>query len=271
MSHIPSPHMVESFGNGQRSFFEDDNEGFIIVNGRRIRYGNGISGRKIMEMAGNDRGRRVVKVSGGCVKKIEPQHYYTPEELIDKHGRSVKITTMPERTKGGLFDFLSSVLGQAPQESAPSQLGIFGGQRSEISRQIITEQVIDLAENYFKHPVVFDEKTADYVIFPKFRLPRNWSQPTTPLLIMFPRDYPVLPPIGFYLPDTLPSPHGHKYSEAYHSASSAPLQEGWHWYCCYVEDGSWRPAPLHAPKSQRKGDNLWTYLTLINEVLASND
>lgn len=286
MSSIPSSRSFSQ--QPSQPFTRQSGDNYVIINGRRISCDSGISGQDITNMAGNTSGRRVVKVSGGWVEKIEPSRWYRPEDLKDRNGNPVKIKTMPERTKGGFFDFFSGsqpsarVVTPAPNPQprgvpAPqaravrAPQGMFGGVRSDYSRALIREQVIDVARNYCKSPVTFDEDNADWVVFPQFRLPRGWSQPTTALMIMFPRDYPVLPPIGFYLPEDLPSPHGHLYGNAYHNASAAPLKEGWHWYCCYVSDGAWQPAPMNARKGWRDGDNLWTYLTLVNEVLSSND
>lgn len=263
MSNIPSPYVFAQTPYQQPA----DNEDIVIINGRRVACSAGLSGQEIISQTGKPYGRRVVKVSGGYVQKIDPLRHYAPHELKDKNGRPVKIKTMPERTKGGFFDFIG--LGMHTPDSTPQN--IFEGRRTPTSHKLITEQVIDVARNYFKSPVSFDEENADWVVFPQFRLPRGWSQPATPLLVNFPRDYPSLPPIGFYLPDTLPSPHGHKFSHAYHNASSAPLLQGWDWYCCYIAPGGWQPAPPTSRNGWRDGDNLWTYLTLINEVLASND
>ena len=269
MANIPSAHAFIQSPYQQQS----GNEDFVIINGRRVACNAGISGQEIINQSGNSYGRRVVKVSGGYVQKIDPSHHYAPHELKDKNGRPVKIKTMPERTKGSFPNFLMSLVSRPQQISAPpsTSQNMFEGQRTPASLQLITEQVIDVARNYFKSPVTFDEENGNWVVFPQFRLPRGWSQPATPLLINFPRDYPVLPPIGFYLPDTLPSPHGHKFSRAYHNASNAPLLQGWDWYCCYLASGGWQPAPLNSRNGWRDGDNLWTYITLINEVLASND
>ena len=256
MSCIPNSHSFDQppFSSVNRYAREQ----YIIVNGRRIACGNGISGFDIAAAAGNPRKRRVVKIAAGQVQKIDASHYYSPEELMDRNGRPVKISTMPERTKGGFIP--GSVNTQNP----------FSGFRSAFSRHLILDQIDDVARNFFKAPLRFDEN-ADWVVFPTFRLPGNWSVPTAPLMILFPTDYPAVPPIGFYLPDTLPSPNGHKFSRVYHSASDAPLLRGWHWYCCNVDDGAWQPAPMNARNGWRDGDNLYTYITLINEVLASSD
>ena len=147
---------------------------------------------------------------------------------------------------------------------------IYPRQRSEYSRSIITEQVIDISANYIKGEVNFDEDNADWVVIPKFRLPRSWGVPNAPLLIIFPLDYPTTPPIGFYLPNTLQSPNGHFFHKAYHGAETAPILNGWNWYCCTVNAGSWQPYPARSSGEWRRGDNIWTYITLINEILGSD-
>jgi hypothetical protein len=179
-------------------------------------------------------------------KQIDPSQRYSKDELIDKKGKPVKISTIPDRSKGS-----------------------FDGSRDHLSKNIVTEQVFDVATNLFKDGVDFDEDNADWMVVPKFYLPPNWRSiaRTTPLMVLFPTEYPEMPPIGFYLKDTLPSPNGHVYKNAYHEASAAPIQKGWNWYCCYIAPGAWRPAR----NNWRRGDSLWTYFTLINEVLASAD
>jgi len=91
-------------------------------------------------------------------------------------------------------------------------------------------------------------------------------------LIVFPTEYPVLPPVGFYLKQDIPlSVNGHLYQSAYHEACSDPLTQGWKWYCVYINAGSWQPAPVIHSGDWRKGDSLWTYFTLISEVLSGTD
>ena len=155
---------------------------------------------------------------------------------------------MPERAKGG---------------------SLFSGSRSEYSRAIIAEQVEEIAAKFVRGRVDFDGDNADWMIFPAFRLPRIWRRFAAPLMIVFPRDYPTTPPIGFYMPNWLDSPNGHFYETAYHGASEAPTLAGWNWYCCTVNDGCWRPYPARFRGEWRFGDNLWTYITLVNEVLGS--
>ncbi len=112
------------------------------------------------------------------------------------------------------------------------------------------------------------------VFFLDYVLPPIWHNiaRTTDLLIIFPTEYPELPPVGFYLKEEIPlSVNGHLYQTAYHDACSDPLTQGWKWYCVYIHPGSWQPAPVQYPGDWRKGDNLWTYFTLISEVLSGTD
>lgn len=239
--------MSTSFPNSGN--YSQRDRDFIIINGRRIPCDGGMRGSDIVRAAGVSSGRRVVSVGMGKAEAIDPDRVYTSNDLKDRHGNPVKIKTMPDRTKG-----------------AP----LFFGPRHQQSRQLITEQVFDVAQKYATSGLDFDEEDAHWMIFPQFRLPRNWSRRSAALMVIFPTDYPVIPPIGFYLPSDVPSPHGHKFSQAYHDASAVPLQEGWDWYCCTVNPGAWRPTPANSPGGWRSGDNLWTYITLINEVLGND-
>ena len=221
---------------------------FVIINGRRVPVEEGVRGDALGRMADAGPGRRPVKVADGRSELLDPSHRYSAADLTDRHGRPVKITSIPDRTKGA---------------------ELYTGRRDAWSAAIIREQVYDLAGKFVRGNVDFDEDNADWMVIPQFRLPANWSVPSTSMLLVFPREYPVNPPIGFYLPASLVSPNGHFYGQAYHGASSAPTLEGWNWYCCTVNAGSWRPSPVRYSGDWRRGDNLWTYITLINEVLAS--
>lgn len=219
---------------------------FIIVNGRRMPLSSDrISGNEINNMAKPKSGRRTIIRNGMNSETINPYKNYSKSDLIDKKGNPVKIETIPDRTKGS-----------------------FEGKRSALSKQIITEQVYDLALHYFKSGVNFDEEDANWMLVPKYVLPKKWHHiaTATELLIIFPTEYPALPPIGFYMKESIPeSPNGHFYAQAYHEADKAPLEAGWKWYCVYVNQGSWQPNK----HEWRKGDNLWTYFSLIREVLSS--
>lgn len=227
---------------------QTSNSNFVIINGRRVPVENHVRGDMLGRMANAGPGRRPVKVADGRSELLDPYRIYSSEELKDHRGRPVKISSIPDRTKGS---------------------PLFTGYRDTRSAAIIREQVEDLAGKFVHGNVDFDEDNADWMVIPKFHMPPEWGVAYAPMLLVFPREYPVTPPIGFYLPEWLQSPNGHFYGHAYHGASSAPILEGWNWYCCTVNDGSWRPCPVRYSGDWRRGDNLWTYITLINEVLAS--
>ena len=224
-----------------------------IVNGRRIQVPpSGITGQNLIHQVNAGPGRRPVIQQGMAFKSIQSGYTYKPSELFDKHGNPVKITTIPDRTKGVTY----------------------GGNRTALSRAIITEQVYDIAEKLFKRGISFDEEHADWMIANDYVLPPLWHNvaATTDLLIVFPTEYPELPPVGFYLKEDIPlSVNGHLYQSAYHEACSDPLTQGWKWYCVYINAGSWQPAPVQRSGDWKKGDSLWTYFTLISEVLSGAD
>jgi hypothetical protein len=151
----------------------------------------------------------------------------------------------------------------------------FGGSRTQVSKQIIFEQVTSVSENYYKDKLIdIDSDDANWVVFDEFLLPPRWKgiARASPLLITFPMEYPTLPPVGFYLSASLPkSANGHMYQAAYHSADKAPLAKNWFWYCVYIDAHNWQPAPYRRQGDWRNGDSLWEYITMINEALQSND
>lgn len=219
-----------------------------IINGRRIdpkSIRNGISGHELVRQAQAGNGRRPILECGGKVQQIDPSRHYSPFELVDKHGRGAKVTSMPDRSKGHSF----------------------GGHRPAISKRLITEQVVDVAEHLFKQGLEFDDEEAHWMVVPNFYLPPRWHAIAreTPLLVAFPNEYPALPPIGFYMMADIPiSPDGHFFQGVAHNAWDEPIARGWKWYCTYIHDGAWQPA-----RHWREGDNLYTYFHLINEVLGN--
>jgi hypothetical protein len=231
-----------------------------IINGRRVdpnRIPNsGVYGQDVINELKLSPGRRPVFMKPGGFEQVDPNRRYSKRELLDKKGQGIKVEDIPDRTKGS---------GENP----------FAGRRSELSKRIIYEQVVDIAEHlYVGDRIDFDEKDSDWLIIKFFPLPNSWHHiaRSTPLLIVFPKQYPEIPPIGCYMRETIPqSPNGHYYAAAYHAASMAPIEKHWKWYCVYVQPGAWKPAVVRRPGDWKRGDNLWTYLTLINESLASSE
>lgn len=155
----------------------------------------------------------------------------------------------------------------------------YGGQRDKKSKQIIYEQIVSLSENFAKGSAIdFDEDNFNWIVFTEYLLPNRWrgTARSTPLLISLPMEYPRLPPVGFYLPAELPSsPNGHLYARQYDHAQNIadpePIRKNWYWYCVFIEPGNWKPSTFRRAGDWNRGDSLWEYLTLIGEVLQSDD
>lgn len=209
------------------------------LNNGKLIDGRTYSGAEILKDV--PEGRRVVEVNGKCVKNLDPRKNYGPEDIRRK------IRVMPQRIKGGYF-----------------------GVRSVRSTEMIRSQIVDVSEKLFKGATTidYDDLRCDWMVVERYQLPFGWNRSIAPLMIIFPTEYPEIPPVGFYLPNTVTGPH--LFDRAYDNASDAPLKQGWRWYCVRVQPGSWRPAWGRYADDWRKGDNLWDYFTLIGEVLGGS-
>jgi hypothetical protein len=168
-------------------------------------------------------------------------------------------------------------LFQAPNEQALyDELGdraaqVFGSETSAGLRTTrIVNEVLMIAPYFSKHEgVSYDEENADWLMIPKYPLPARWRERWCSLLIIFPEMYPVAPPIGFYLNRQFQLKSGAQdpHLVGYGAYTAPDLRaHGWFWYCVKTADaaaGGWRASP-----DFRKPDNLWTYLTMIREVLS---
>jgi hypothetical protein len=86
------------------SYYQSRNQGqTITINGRRIPVADGVSGQELSQAAGRYQGRRSVLLDGVGCQTIDPSRYYQASELIGRNGRPVKVTSIPDRTKGGQF------------------------------------------------------------------------------------------------------------------------------------------------------------------------
>ncbi len=93
MAQFPSSHSYgQSCGN---------DAAFVIINGRRVPVGAGLSGRDLETMAGGA-GRRTTVISNGHTRILDANRFYTSNDLKDRQGRPVKISSIPDRTKGGI-------------------------------------------------------------------------------------------------------------------------------------------------------------------------
>jgi hypothetical protein len=242
-----------------------------IINGKRVELpGTTIQGEELANMATNGKpGRRPIMTEqrGVSRKTIDRRKTYNLNELQRDDGKPIVISSIPERVKG------------AGYESA----GTFFGYRSEDSKALIRDQVIAVAGHFFKgQNICFDEAGAHSVIIPKFFLPQGWQPRSTPLMIIFPVEYPRLPPTGFYIHSSCVPPTdkgGHIFDgRGLNGAFGGTYEEqkwlqdnNWAWYCAHIQAGSWSPAKIRNLNDWKYGDNLFTMFTLINEVLNARE
>lgn len=227
----------------------------VIINGRSVNLPNAIKGNELIKRITTKKDRRPVMTYGTKTEEIKSNKTYKTKELMTKGGKKVQLRDMPDRTKGQT---------------------LFWGDRSEQSKEIIAEQIIDLTAHYFNRGVRFDDENFDWLVVDNYVLPEKWhnlpgvTANRVSLGIVFPTLYPQVPPIGFYMDADIafaPEGNDHFFDDAYHEADKEFLRKGsWKWYCVYVKPNSWQPS-----RNWKNGDNLWTYFTLISEALNSSD
>lgn len=136
----------------------------------------------------------------------------------------------------------------------------------------IENEVMMIAPRFAERGGVdFDEDNGDWLRIRQFALPERWEERWAQLLVVFPQTYPVSPPLGFYLDRQFDLAAGggdpHLTGRSYYGAPDL-LAQGWRWYCVKplsAGQGGWQPKADY-----RQQDNLWTFLTLVRDVL-SND
>ena len=92
MAHVPSPRF-----SGQQLYGTH----FVIVNGRRVPVDAQVRGADLARLADAGPGRRPVKIRDGRSELLRPSQVYTESDLTDRRGQPVKISSIPDRTKGG--------------------------------------------------------------------------------------------------------------------------------------------------------------------------
>ena len=150
-------------------------------------------------------------------------------------------------------------------------------------RDLIADQVADVAERVFGDSTVELDENCDWVVFESFRLPKAWAEANpgeerTRMMLIFPDEYPDLPTNGFYLPNRLRAPwRDHHFLEmgvgGAYGTTADELNElrlsGWKWFCTHIKRGSWRPARLRRLSDWHKGDSLYHIIALACEVLTN--
>ena len=154
------------------------------------------------------------------------------------------------------------------------------GYKEPWRQQLITEQVAEVSQKFFKKSTVELDDDCNWVVFNGFLLPEEWQranpgQKFVRMMLIFPDQYPDLPTNGFYLPATLQLPPNapHFFERGYGGAFGQTSEEmefmrqgQWKWFCTHIKPGAWQPARLREISDWRHGDNLWDIITLCIDV-----
>ena len=173
----------------------------------------------------------------------------------------------------GLWDFLNELFSTPPaREASGNRGGLAAPVRPQNRKARLYHEFMMIAPNFSKHEgIYYDEKNCDWLIIPKYPLPKKWQDWWCRLMIVFPETYPLAPPIGFYLNRHFRLKSGNMDPHLLgRPLDGAPdlRAAGWHWYCVRVHEtlvGGWKPSP-----DFRKPDNLWTFLAMVRESLTND-
>jgi len=161
----------------------------------------------------------------------------------------------------------------------------FNGTRADWQKRLIQEQVAWVTTSKTKgicgEAFTAQDVAWSGIVFHHFSLPSLWkrvnpNQLTTDLMIIFPDQYPELPPVGFYLPRRLqvPPEAAHLFEGGVEGRYGVPADllqnlagKGWVWFCSHVRVGKWNPAPIQRVSNWRNGDNLASLISNASVVL----
>jgi len=93
----------------------------------------------------------------------------------------------------------------------------------------------------------------EWVLFKEFPLPSGWNRSTTPLLVLIPSGYPMVPPDNFYVQTGLRLASGAMPSNF--SEGQNQLGQQWAQFSFHVQKEEWRPTA-----GILEGDNLLTFM-----------
>lgn len=229
----------------------------VIINGKAVSVPSSATPEELVRASGrqfNSDTRSVVKTKTGSNTRMKPGQ----REMI-RDGEQFKI--VPDRVKAANATYF--------------------GNKELWRKQVITEQVFEVAKKFFKKSRVELDDDCNWVVFERFLLPDEWQRANpgktfVPMMLIFPDQYPDLPTNGFYLPASLQLPPNatHFFDRGYGGAFGQTAEEmefmrqgQWKWFCTHIKPGAWSPARLHEISDWRHGDNLWDIITLCVDVL----
>jgi hypothetical protein len=112
--------------------------------------------------------------------------------------------------------------------------------------------------------VDYDDEDGRWVSIERFPLPAGWDRRATGLLLVLSKEYPHVPPDGFYIDRFIRTRSGrcvdHYFEER--DRLNPYADRGWGWFCIHLTRRAWRPTcdVVH-------GDNLFKLTVLIRAAL----
>ena len=215
----------------------------------------------------------------------------TPEDIIRATGRQVNPgtrtvikTTTANNTRmksGQRYSVNEGDKYKIVPDRVKAADATYFGYKEPWRQQLITEQVAEVSQKFFKKSTVELDDDCNWVVFNGYLLPEEWQranpgQKFVRMMLIFPDQYPDLPTNGFYLPATLQLPPNatHFFERGYGGAFGQTSEEmefmrqgQWKWFCTHIKPGAWQPARLREISDWRHGDNLWDIITLCIDVL----
>ena len=229
----------------------------VIINGKRVNVPSSTTPEGLISASGkrvNPNTRTVIKTTTANNTRMKPGQNFRVNE-------GDKFKFVPDRVKASNATYF--------------------GYKEPWRQQLITEQVLEVSQKFFKKSRVELDDDCNWVVFDRFLLPEEWQRANpgksfVPMMLIFPDQYPELPTNGFYLPASLQLPPNaeHFYSRGYGGAFGQTDEEiefmrqgQWKWFCTHIKPGAWSPARLREISDWRHGDNLWDIITLCVDVL----
>ena len=231
----------------------------IVIRGKKYEWGKeSITSEEIRKLCGVPEDRRIThwEEEKGYYKSL-----FSGEKISLKEG----INKFYDVPKGIKASFELSIL----EKIRKRELGK--------NKAYLLSQVYSVAQFYYqknKNPIILG-KNFDFIYIPDFGLTTaRWTEKTTPIIIHIPPDYPIMPPVGFFLRADLGLKRGrfdqHFFKgTAFYEASDfydrlGLAEKGWAFYCLKIT-GGWHhsPDPLNP-------NCLWDYINFIREALSTD-
>ncbi len=173
--------------------------------------------------------------------------------------------TLAMRTDRGLVEIPDDGEVKLPEGAELVDIPFHEYGASKLTGRRIRDEVEELRRRY-GHSVRcgFDQDLDRWwVLVPNLTLPRGWKQRMTPVVITVTDRYPMEPPDGFLLSNSLCDIHGYSPAHYYGTNGRHPklTAKGYGWFCLHLTNWQRGYTPDHC-------DSIAKFLTLIELALA---